>query len=208
MFAVDASQRIVAWNREASRLFEHDNGGVLGAHCFELVGALDRKGHRFCREDCPVIAAARDGSPPPTLRLHARGRNGDVLPVDVSTIVLYSEDQVSAVIHLCRPGSDGTHVRPGPVRSRLTRRRSSILCRDFDRRDSDRLEISETTVRTMCSTCSPSWRCTAGRRWWRSPTRMGYFADNRGTPESGYSTSADEFASRQPELVKDSMSSK
>jgi len=153
MFAVDASQRIVAWNREASRLFGQDNGSILGAHCFELVGALDRKGHRFCREDCPVIAAAKDGNPPPTLRLQARGRDGETLPVDVSTIVLYSsEDEVSAVIHLCRPGGDGTHAHPGSVgQPRLTRREQEVLgclCRGFSTAEiATELEISETTVR-------------------------------------------------------------
>jgi DNA-binding CsgD family transcriptional regulator len=152
MFAVDATQRIVAWNREASRLFGQDNGNILGAHCFELVGALDRKGHRFCREDCPVIAAARDGNPPPTLRLQARARNGEVVPVDVSTIVLYSEDQVSAVIHLCRPGSDATHVHPGPVgQPRLTRREQEVLgclCKGFSTAEiATELKISGITVR-------------------------------------------------------------
>lgn len=152
LFAVDADQRIVAWNAEAMNVFGYDVATALGAHCYELVGASDRLGHKFCREDCPVIQAATKGKAPPTLRLQARTSDGERVAVDVSTIVLYSDDRVGPVIHLCRPATAaGSATRKKPRQVRLTVREQQVLdclCRgETTEAMSATLGISETTVR-------------------------------------------------------------
>lgn len=108
LFAVDADQRIVVWNKEASRVLGYDGPTTIGRPCYQVLAACDEDGHRFCRQSCSVISNAVDGQALPAPRLTARTRDGAKVLLDVSTIVLSSDDDLHAVIHLCRV--------PGPAR--------------------------------------------------------------------------------------------
>lgn len=111
LFAVDAHQRIVVWNKEASRVLGYDGSTALGKPCYQVVAGCDEDGHRFCRESCTVISNAADGQALSAPRLSARTSSGNRVVLDVSTIVLSSDDDLHAVIHLCRV--------PGPARADL-----------------------------------------------------------------------------------------
>lgn len=152
LFAVDADQRIVAWNSEAARVFGYNVATALGAHCYQLMSGSDEVGHRFCRADCPVIQAASEGTAPPTVRLQARTREGDRVVVDVSTIVLLSGEGPGSVIHLCRPATEAAPLpSKKPRRAGLTQREQQVLgclCRgETTEAMAHGLRISETTVR-------------------------------------------------------------
>lgn len=152
LFAVDVNQRIIAWNAEAARTFGHTATAAIGDPCYRLVGGRDEQGRRFCRLECPVIRAARAGDAPPTMRLSARAGDGTTVTVDVSTIVLASEDSAGPVIHLCRPAGSAPEMESEPgVASELTGREKQVLlalCRgcstDAMARD---LGVSPTTIR-------------------------------------------------------------
>jgi DNA-binding CsgD family transcriptional regulator len=151
LFAVDANQRIIAWNSEAARVFGYTAATAIGARCFRLVSARDQFGRRFCRLECPVIRAASDGGVSPTLRLHAQACNGSAVTVDLSTIVLHSGDSLGPVIHLCReagsapamPGQRGTTGLTGRERQVLR-----ALCRGASTEAmASEMGVSATTIR-------------------------------------------------------------
>ncbi len=152
LFAVDGDQRIVAWNRQATAVFGYDLESALGAHCYQLLGCCDVGGNRFCRAGCAVISNATDGAAPPTLQLQARTRDGTRVPIEVSTIVLFSGDHLDTVMHLCRPVARQRAVTPTrPLRRSLTARERQVLnclCRRSSTEEiAGELGISAVTVR-------------------------------------------------------------
>lgn len=158
MFAVDADQRVIAWNSEAARVFGHSAAAAIGEHCYTLVAAADEVGHRFCRLRCPVIRASLTGTAPSPLQLQARVRGGEHVLVEVSTIVLGSEGTAGTVIHLCRPVArttgTGESDNGGAAASEplpLTRRERQVLaalCRGETTEEIARtLGLTPTTVR-------------------------------------------------------------
>lgn len=148
LFAVDARQRIIAWNSEAVRVFGYAAATAIGAQCYRLVSARDQFGRRFCRSECPVIRAARDGGVSPTLCLKAQTRDGAPVAVDVSTIVLLSGDSPGMVIHLCREAGTAP-MQPGTMQ--LTSRERQVLqalCRGSSTEAmASEMHVSATTIR-------------------------------------------------------------
>ncbi len=120
LFAVDAHQRIVVWNKEASRVLGYDGSTALGRPCYQVLAGCDEDGHRFCRESCSVISNAVDGQALPAPRLTARTSSGTKVVLDVSTIVLSFDEDLHAVIHVCRV--------PGPTRPDTAAEDFSHLC--------------------------------------------------------------------------------
>jgi DNA-binding CsgD family transcriptional regulator len=57
----DASGHITSWNHAAERFFERQTGQVLGRRCYDIVGARDVFGNRFCHENCAVMSMGRKG---------------------------------------------------------------------------------------------------------------------------------------------------
>ncbi|MBI5949772.1 MAG: PAS and helix-turn-helix domain-containing protein [Chloroflexi bacterium] len=152
LFAVDGDQRIVAWNREATAVFGYELDAALGAHCYQLLGCCDPAGGRFCRAGCAVISSAAEGTAPPTLRLNARTRDGERVPIEVSTIILFSGDHLDTVMHLCRLSERVRPARPPrALRRTLTRRERQVLSCLCQRRSTDEiaadLGITAVTVR-------------------------------------------------------------
>ncbi len=58
-FAVDARERIVAWNAGAERLLGLKPDRVMGRLCHEVVTGKDIFGNRFCGGSCPLQRMAR-----------------------------------------------------------------------------------------------------------------------------------------------------
>jgi len=153
LFAVDARQRIVAWNKAASRVFGYDGRTALGMRCYQILAGCDEDGHRFCRESCSVISNAVNGQALPAPRLRARTRSGSSILLDVSTIVVSSDEDLHAVIHLCRiPGAaPGEPTTTDPAFLCLTNREQQVLERlcsgEGTSEIARKLGVSVTTVR-------------------------------------------------------------
>lgn len=152
LFAVDASQRIIAWNAEAARVFGYPAAIAIGDPCYRLVCGSDELGKRFCRLECPVIRAARAGDVPPTMRLTTRAGDGTAVVLDVSTIILFAGDTPGPVIHLCRaPESARDMLTSAGPRAPLTSRERQVLlalCRGCSTDSiAAELGISATTIR-------------------------------------------------------------
>ena len=65
----DASGHITSWNHAAERFFERQTGQVLGRRCYDIVGARDVHGNRFCHENCSVMSMSRKGESVHTFEL-------------------------------------------------------------------------------------------------------------------------------------------
>jgi DNA-binding CsgD family transcriptional regulator len=57
--ATDHNHRIVFWNRGAERIFDRSAAEALGRRCYDVLGARDVFGNRYCRADCTVVSMAR-----------------------------------------------------------------------------------------------------------------------------------------------------
>ena len=62
-FASDESDRIVFWNRGAQRILGKSADDTIGRKCFDVMGARDIFGNRFCYEQCAVSSAVRRNEP-------------------------------------------------------------------------------------------------------------------------------------------------
>ncbi len=147
---VDRQQRIVAWNRQASRAFGCDDSTAIGSVCHDLIGATDRAGKPFCQSSCPVVASAREGRAVPPLKLKLRNPDGSDTLIEISTILLGGEE--GGIVHLVREqGKVDPPPESQPSISSLTRREKEILgCLCGGQSTTamaHSLEISRTTVR-------------------------------------------------------------
>ena len=151
LFAVDASQRIIAWNGEASRLFGVPAELAIGAECFRLLAGNGPNGRRFCRSGCPVVRAARHGEVLPTLYLSAPRPDGTELPVGVSTIVLVLGSKSGMIVHLCRVAEPEPPGAMTTATLELTNREREVLralCRGHSTEAmAEEMGVSATTIR-------------------------------------------------------------
>jgi len=58
-FGIDASERIVYWNRPCEALLSYPSGKVLGKHCFDVIAGRDENGNHYCSRNCPIARQAR-----------------------------------------------------------------------------------------------------------------------------------------------------
>lgn len=63
-FGIDATERIVYWNRPCETLLGYAAPKVLGKHCFEIVAGRDENGNRYCSRNCPIPQQARSDDDP------------------------------------------------------------------------------------------------------------------------------------------------
>jgi PAS domain S-box-containing protein len=151
LFAVDANQRIIAWNGEAARVFGYPAATAIGWRCYRLVAGRDQEGRPFCRPGCDVVRAAATGAPPATMYLNTRTRDGARLAVDVSTIAVAANGSTGAIIHLCRDPGAVQETEPAAGAPELTSREQEVLralCSGASTAAiADEMGVSTTTVR-------------------------------------------------------------
>jgi DNA-binding CsgD family transcriptional regulator len=59
VFAFDANDLIILWNRATEKLLGRPAYQVLGRHCYDVMCGRDVYGNRYCCETCPVSTQAR-----------------------------------------------------------------------------------------------------------------------------------------------------
>jgi DNA-binding CsgD family transcriptional regulator len=85
VFAMDASLRIIRWNKAAEALVGHPARAVLGKPCYEVLRGLDASGNTYCHRDCPVARQARDEGTHPVRPFELSVVAGDGSRAEVSS---------------------------------------------------------------------------------------------------------------------------
>ncbi len=106
VFAVDQDLKIILWNGAAETLLGFTAKGVLGRHCYELIGCRDESGRIACHGNCLELLKSRRQEMVPTHEFYLRTRHGRKIWVSVSTILLPSPRMdLSVLVHLFRDAS-------------------------------------------------------------------------------------------------------
>src|SRR5689334_20108875 len=67
-FAIDATDRIVYWNKACEELLGLESRKVLGKFCYDVMAGRDEHGNRYCYRNCPVAVQARADEPADPVR--------------------------------------------------------------------------------------------------------------------------------------------
>lgn len=106
VFAIDASDRVILWNKKCEELLGRPARSVLGKRCDEVVGGRDENGNVYCYRNCPVAHQARDmpNDPVQRFQLSMQTGKGDRKKVEVSLFAIPSyHPALSTVVHVLRP---------------------------------------------------------------------------------------------------------
>jgi DNA-binding CsgD family transcriptional regulator len=106
VFAIDASDRVILWNKKCEELLGRPARSVLGKRCDEVVGGRDENGNVYCYRNCPVAHQARDmpNEPVQRFQLSMQTGKGDRKKVEVSLFAIPSyHPALSTVVHVLRP---------------------------------------------------------------------------------------------------------
>lgn len=170
VYAVDSHQRIVHWSKTAERLLGHRATQVLGRQCYDVIAGGDRRGHPFCRQNCPVIECSLKGRASESYEVLTRTASGQARWLSVSIVVLRGRSPKSTLtVHLIRDvterrrvearaerilaavASAGPEAGEGIEAMPLTRRELEVLqllaCGLPNAQIADALGVSPTTVR-------------------------------------------------------------
>lgn len=107
VYAVDARQRILYWSPSAQQILGWKPDEVVGEHCYDIISGGDYEGQRFCRRNCPTIAAAKKAKPVGNYDVLSHRKNGSPVWLNIS-IMLAPEagrDSICAV-HVFRDVSE------------------------------------------------------------------------------------------------------
>ena len=88
-YAVDMTQTIVFWSRNAERILGHKAEQVIGRLCYEVLQNLPGEGSTpICMESCPSILLARNGRVPPVVRVMARCASNERKQIVLTPLVV------------------------------------------------------------------------------------------------------------------------
>jgi PAS domain S-box-containing protein len=107
VFAIDAADRIVVWNKRAEELLGRPARAVLGKRCYDVLAGRDAQGNIYCYRNCPVAFQAREKQSEPVARfpLQIPMGNGGERWVEMSLFAIPSyHPALSTVVHVVREG--------------------------------------------------------------------------------------------------------
>ncbi|HET7452412.1 MAG TPA: LuxR C-terminal-related transcriptional regulator [Thermoanaerobaculia bacterium] len=104
-FAIDASDRLVYWNKGCEDLLGYEAQKVLGKACYDVMGGRDEHGNVYCFRNCPVAHQARhdeDDAVQPFV-LSVKDKQGRKKNLTVSMFAVPAvKPSLSAVVHVIR----------------------------------------------------------------------------------------------------------
>jgi DNA-binding CsgD family transcriptional regulator len=107
VFATDAAERIILWNKKCEALLGRTARTVLGKRCYDVTGGLDSHGNLYCHQSCPVAFQARERAKQPvnrfSLSIEVPGSGQQQFQVSMFAIPSY-HPALSAVVHVLRVG--------------------------------------------------------------------------------------------------------
>lgn len=126
-YAIDLSQKVVFWNRQAEMILGYSSKEVLGRKCFEAAPVLALDGSTaLCSENCPAIVAAQRGRIPPVVSARMLCASGQRKHVTMFPLISMNDDQ-PILIHMFQEASAHELNIDEPVPLPLTSRELEIL---------------------------------------------------------------------------------
>ena len=77
VFAMDASNRIISWNKACESLLGFPARAVMGRLCHDVVAGRDANGNDYCQRSCPVAHQAREDRSHPVCPFELSVKVGD-----------------------------------------------------------------------------------------------------------------------------------
>jgi PAS domain S-box-containing protein len=105
VFAMDASNRVIHWNKACETLFGLPARAALGKPCYELLEGRDANGNDYCQRSCPVARQARETKEHPVSPFELSVRTGDgerrTIATALFSIASY-HPALATLVHVCR----------------------------------------------------------------------------------------------------------
>ena len=143
VFAMDAGNRIIHWNRACETLFGLSARQVMGKPCYKVIGGRDANGNDYCQQSCPAANQVREPKAQPVCPFELNVRSGDGERTTISTglfAIPSYHPAVATLVHVCqeaakpmaaktrRPSSEDLEARSHDGRSQtLTPRETEVL---------------------------------------------------------------------------------
>jgi DNA-binding CsgD family transcriptional regulator len=109
VFAFDANDLVILWNKGCERLLGRPAYEVLGRHCYDIMCGRDAFGNMYCCPSCPITVLARTRKEDPVLRfeLEVAAAGGKRRKVSITTFALPAvRSGPATLVHVLRePGS-------------------------------------------------------------------------------------------------------
>ncbi len=105
MFAMDASNRIIHWNKASEALFGQPARAVMGKRCYEVLDGRDANGNHYCQLSCPVAGQARTGRDHHVCPFELEVKTGDGSRKTIATSLFAIESYhpaLATLVHICR----------------------------------------------------------------------------------------------------------
>jgi PAS domain S-box-containing protein len=101
VFVVNATQRILTWNKAAEKLLGYSASEVLNRHCYEVIGGRLPSGKLWCEPKCKVQKCVQRGSLVQDYDVLTASKDGRKVWLDVSIITLHRKGK-PLTLHLLR----------------------------------------------------------------------------------------------------------
>ena len=109
VFAFDANDLVILWNKGCERLLGRPAYEVLGRHCYDIMCGRDAFGNMYCCPSCPITVQARTRREDPVQRfeLEVNAAGGKRKKVAITTFALPAvRSGPATLVHVLRePGS-------------------------------------------------------------------------------------------------------
>jgi PAS domain S-box-containing protein len=105
VYAVDANQRIILWNKAAEALTGYSAAEALGRHCQEIMAGRDESGRVICGAACQVIQIAfARGRPAPGHDMTVQTKDGKRRVLNITHILVPPQepDGLPSIVHVFR----------------------------------------------------------------------------------------------------------
>ena len=88
VFAIDAEDRIILWNRSAEEILGFSSTEVLGKFCYEVLPGRDPAGNLFCYKGCSVMTMAGRGQLVRNYDAQVMTKTGEKVWLNISILMM------------------------------------------------------------------------------------------------------------------------
>ena len=109
MYAIDAEQKLVVWNKRAEEILGWTAKEVLGRHCFEAIsGHSDTQN---CSAGCSVVLLASKGVVAPSHNILTKDKNGHPKWLSISHVLIPGDSRkLGALVHIFRDSTEAVEA--------------------------------------------------------------------------------------------------